>query len=78
MENNIKLTVELSESDKALFGKLLAAVEALNTSLFGKLLTAVEALNTSLWYNEFKAAKSYREPCNGKKSTSRLREKEYL
>lgn len=63
MENNIKLTVDLSESDKALFGKLL---------------TAVEALNTSLWYNEFKAAKSYREPCNGKKSTSRLREKEYL
>lgn len=33
MENNIKLTVELSESDKALFCKLLDAVEALNASL---------------------------------------------
>lgn len=33
MENNIKLTVELSESDKALLGKLLAAAEALNASL---------------------------------------------
>lgn len=33
MENNIKLTVELSESDKALVGKLLDAVEALNASL---------------------------------------------
>lgn len=33
MENNIKLTVELSESDKALVGKLLSAVEALNASL---------------------------------------------
>lgn len=33
MENNIKLTVELSESDKALFSKLLEAVAALNASL---------------------------------------------
>lgn len=33
MENNIKLTVELSEMDKALLSKLLAAVDALNASL---------------------------------------------
>lgn len=33
MENNIKLTVELSESDKSLFSKLLDAVAALNASL---------------------------------------------
>ena len=42
MENNIKLTVELSESDKALLGKLL---------------DAVAALNASIWFNEFSAAK---------------------
>nr|DAU28118.1 MAG TPA: hypothetical protein [Caudoviricetes sp.] len=33
MENSINLTVELSEPDKALLGKLLSAVEALNASL---------------------------------------------
>ena len=33
MENNIKLTLELSELDKALFCKLLEAVTALNASL---------------------------------------------
>lgn len=33
MENNINLTVTLSEMDRALFSKLLAAVEALNASL---------------------------------------------
>lgn len=33
MENNINLTVALSELDRALFSKLQAAVEALNASL---------------------------------------------
>lgn len=33
MENNINLTVTLSEMDKALFSKLLEAVTALNASL---------------------------------------------
>lgn len=33
MENNIKLTLELSELDKALLSKLLEAVTALNASL---------------------------------------------
>lgn len=42
MENNIKLTLELSELDKALLCKLL---------------DAVTALNASLWFNEFSAAK---------------------
>lgn len=42
MENNINLTVALSELDRALFSKLLFAVEA---------------LNASLWFNEFSAAK---------------------
>lgn len=42
MENNINMIVHLSDLDKALFGKLLSAVEA---------------LNASLWFNEFSAAK---------------------
>lgn len=42
MENNLNMIVHLSELDRALLGKLLAAVEV---------------LNASLWYNEFKAAK---------------------
>lgn len=33
MENNINMTVHLSDLDKALLGKLLAAAEALNASL---------------------------------------------